>query len=119
MKEGGRGTLIVIVMAIGVVLCVALGVYGWLAIHDVDTRQFLYFFGVSVAPSLAALFNLYKTHRVSQKTDQVIHQTNGVMNAKLAEIPDIVAEKTTEKVVEILPELLNDDGNGDSHARSV
>lgn len=71
------------------VVMVALGVFGWLSIHHVDTSQFLYFFAI-VAPSVGIVWNNTKTGAIKDTVDDVKdtvatieHQTNGALTARI------------------------------------
>ena|ERR1041384_1450392 len=62
-----------------ILICVFLGVYGWLAIRHIDTTQFLYVFGTIISVNTGILFNIVKTAKLEQKVEQVVAQTNGHM----------------------------------------
>lgn len=62
-----------------ILICVFIGVYGWLAIRHIDTKEFLYVFGTIISVNTGILFNIVKTAKLEQKVDQVMTQTNGHM----------------------------------------
>jgi len=72
-------------VAIGVlvVLCVALGVFGWMSIHGIDTRPFLYFFATAVGPTIALLWNNFVTAKVADKVEQIEENTNGKLSQRI------------------------------------
>jgi hypothetical protein len=73
-------------IAILVVLCVATGVFGWMSIHGIDTRPFLYFFATSIGPTIALLWNNRVTAQVSDKVDQIQENTNGTLTARIQKV---------------------------------
>ena len=79
----GRITLAV---SIVVLLCVALGVYGWMSIHGIDTRQFWYFFATGVGPVIALLWNNKVTAETAQKVEEIQVNTNGRMDQRIRNI---------------------------------
>jgi hypothetical protein len=74
--------------AIGVlvVLCVAIGVFGWMSIHGIDTRPFLYFFATAVGPTIGILWNNRVTGQIADKVDQIEDNTNGAMSLRIRQI---------------------------------
>lgn len=73
-------------IAIVVLLCVALGVYGWMSIHGIDTRQFWYIFVTGVGPIIALLWNNRVTAQVADKVEQIEENTNGKLTARIQEV---------------------------------
>lgn len=74
--------------AIGVlvVLCVAIGVFGWMSIHGIDTRPFLYFFATAVGPTIGILWNNRVTGQIADKVEQIEDNTNGTMAIRIRQI---------------------------------
>ena len=62
-----------------VLICVFVGVYGWLAIRHIDTAQFLYVFGTIISVNTGILFNIVKTAKIEQKVETIQQQTNGTL----------------------------------------
>jgi outer membrane murein-binding lipoprotein Lpp len=88
------------VIAAVVIVLAGLGIFGYLSIHGVDTQQFLYGFGVLCAPTLALLWNNFKTNEISKnvdtmstKVDKIEKQTNGNLTEQLNAIPAKVVEE--------------------------
>lgn len=73
-------------IAIVVMVCVALGVYGWMSIHGIDTRQFWYFFATGVGPIVALLWNNKVTAQVADKVEKIEENTNGKMDDRIQSI---------------------------------
>lgn len=92
-----------IAVSISMVLCVFIGVFGWLSIHHVDTQQFLYLFTL-IAPTLGLLWNNFKTQKVMDKVDTIEQQTNGTLHEPLeqiqAQIEDVHNALMNDKKVE-------------------
>jgi len=100
-----------IAISTAMVLCVALGVVGWLSIHNVNTTPFLYFFGTAIAPTIGIMWNNFKTAKVADKVDDVkgevqtiSHQTNGVLTER---IKTAVAEAMNDQQ-KTMTEAVND-----------
>ena len=62
-----------------VLICVFIGVYGWLAIRHIDTAQFLYVFGTIISVNTGILFNIVKTSKIEEKVETIQQQTNGTL----------------------------------------
>jgi hypothetical protein len=73
----------VTVIGVVVIVCMAIGTFGWLSIHGIDTRQFLYFFATSIGPTIALLWNNHKTSQVSAKVDTIEENTNGLLTERM------------------------------------
>jgi len=104
-----------IAVAIAVVLCVALGVFGWLAIHNVSTTQFLYFFGSVVAPTLGLLWTGYKTTKtaddikeVKGQVETVSHQTNGALTERIQTAVNDALRRQQETVLDAAKDAVKD-----------
>lgn len=69
-----------------VVLCVALGVFGWMSIHGIDTRPFLYFFATAIGPTIGILWNNRVTGQVADKVEQIEENTNGLLTKRIQAI---------------------------------
>lgn len=63
-----------------ILICVFMGMYGWLSLHHVDTTQFFYVFGSIVSVNVGILFNVVKTAKLEQKVDTVVKNTNGTLS---------------------------------------
>lgn len=82
-----------------ILICVFLGVYGWLAIRHVDTTQFLYVFGTIISVNTGILFNIVKTAKIEQKVESIQQQTNGTLTQLMERVDNqqetITDQKTT------------------------
>lgn len=88
-----------VLVVCGVILiCVCIGVYGWLAIHKVDTTQFLYIAGTIVGPNLGIIFALLKADKAANNAEIAVHNTNGMMNKLADDIPEQVKAAVQEAV---------------------
>lgn len=94
-KDISKTTLLVCAT---IIICVMVGVYGWLAIRHVDTTQFLYVAGTIIAPNLGIIFTLLKAEKASNKAEAAVQNTNGVMNRLVDDIPRQVQEAVQEAV---------------------
>lgn len=81
-----------------IIICVVIGVYGWLAIRKVDTTQFLYVAGTIVGPNLGIIFTLLKAEKASNKAEAAVINTNGMVNKVINEIPEQVRVAVQEAV---------------------
>lgn len=72
-----------------ILICVFIGVYGWLAIRHIDTKEFLYVFGTIISVNTGILFNIVKTAKLEQKVEQVVAQTNGHMTALIDKVEPV------------------------------
>lgn len=82
----------IMAVSIAMVLCFAIGLVGWLSIHNVNSTPVLYFFAGSVAPLIGQMWNNVKTGRakdaiddVKTSIDVVKHQTNGALTERINE----------------------------------
>jgi uncharacterized membrane protein len=80
----------IMAVSIAMVLCFALGLVGWLSIHNVNSTPVLYFFAGSVAPLIGQLWNNVKTGRAKDTIDEVAtaveevkHNTNGALSERI------------------------------------
>lgn len=87
-------------IALVVIVLAGLGVIGYLSIHKIDSTQFLFGFATIAGPTLAILYNNFKTNEIANKVDdaaekinKIEQQTNGNLTAKLEAIPLKVAEE--------------------------
>lgn len=82
-----------------VLICVFIGVYGWLAIHKIDTAQFLYVFGTIISVNTGILFNIVKVAKVEEKIDKVVNQTNGHMTALIEKVEPLETSQAAHDLV--------------------
>lgn len=112
-----------IAIAIAMVLCVCLGVVGWLSIHNVSTTPVLYFFATGVGPTIGLLWNNFKTGKVADNLEdvkgevqQITHQTNGVLTERIQKaVSSAIAEQQNtmaEAVKEAWKDMQKDDTGG-------
>jgi hypothetical protein len=72
------------------VLCVGLGVIGWLSLHHIDTAPFLTFL-LYVAPTVVGMFASSKASKIKQTVEnnvmpslaRVEEQTNGALTTRI------------------------------------
>jgi hypothetical protein len=69
-----------------VLICVFIGVYGWLAIRHIDTAQFLYVFGTIISVNTGILFNIVKTSKIQEKVEAIQESTNGTLEKLLDKV---------------------------------
>lgn len=81
------------IIAALVIVLTGIGIFGYMSIHGLDTKEFLYGFGVLCAPTLAILWNNFKTNEIAKKVDKIDQQTNGNLTAQLDAIPAKVVEE--------------------------
>jgi len=88
------------IIAVVVIVCVALGIIGYLSLHSIDTTPFLTAFGIIGAPTLGILWNNFKTSEIAKKMDDVNakvntieENTNGKLTAKFDELHEHIEEK--------------------------
>lgn len=104
VKENGS----VLAICATIVVCVAMGVYGWLALHKIDTQQFMYIFGTTIATNIGLIFNLLQSTKLSKKQDlvqeqveTVVHNTNGTMEKLVNELPQKIEEAVATQLQEV------------------
>jgi hypothetical protein len=104
-----------IAVAIAVVLCVGLAVFGWLSIHNISTTPFLYFFGSVIGPVLGILWTGYKTTKVGdnveevrQQVETVSHQTNGALTERIQNAVNEALSRHQETVLDAAKDAVKD-----------
>jgi hypothetical protein len=74
---------ILAVTTAGIIVCLALGVFGWLTIHHVDTNQFFAFFGTAIGPTVGILYNNAMTKKVQNSVSTIEENTNGKLTSRI------------------------------------
>lgn len=72
-----------------VLICVFMGMYGWLSLHHIDTTQFFYVFGSIISVNAGVLFNVVKTAKIEDKVDTVVRNTNGALNKLIDKVEPV------------------------------
>lgn len=98
-----------VVVCLTMIVCTALGVYGFLGVHKVDTQGFLSILGTTVGPFIGILWNNFATKKVAAKQDEqqvqmstIEKNTNGTLSKLTDAIPDQVKTAVEETMAKHL-----------------